>query len=211
MRQEILLSLGVSSGGGAVCCAKARVTCEMFLSVAMATAEGASIPKVAEGLGISDQTLRNWIKQKTTGTPLAPTNGKVDDESMKLLGLETENRRLKKEVLQLKKWQAHLTSGVLGKVVLSGADCWHWLSKQIRGTPMKAQHFARNILAAAVLSALGAHAAVAADFSEGVYENRVEQQEFENFTVKNADGADLDNSAGVFIRNMGTDISNFNK
>ena len=35
---------------------------------------------------------------------------------------------------------------------------------------MKAQHFARNILAAAVLSALGAHAAVAADFSEGVYE-----------------------------------------
>ena len=103
MRQEILLSLGVSSGGGAVCCAKARVTCEMFLSVVMATAEGASIPKVAEGLGISDQTLRNWIKQKTTGTPLAPTNGKVDDESMKLLGLETENRRLKKEVLQLKK------------------------------------------------------------------------------------------------------------
>lgn len=53
---------------------------------------------------------------------------------------------------------------------------------------MKAQHFARNILAAAVLSALGAHAAVAADFSEGVYENRGEQQEFENFTVKNADG-----------------------
>ena len=70
---------------------------------------------------------------------------------------------------------------------------------------MKAQHFARNIFAAAVLSASGAHAAVAADFSEGVYENRGEQQEFENFTVKNADGADLDNSAGVFIRNMGTD------
>lgn len=70
---------------------------------------------------------------------------------------------------------------------------------------MKAQHFARNILAAAVLSALGAHAAVAADFSEGVYENRGEQQEFENFTVKNADGADLDNSAGVFIRNKGKD------
>lgn len=92
--------------GGAVCCAKARVTCEMFLSVAMATAEGASIPKVAEELGISDQTLRNWIKQKTTGTPLAPTNGKVDDESMKFLGLETENRRLKKEMLQLKKWEA---------------------------------------------------------------------------------------------------------
>ena len=183
----------------------------MFLSVAMATAEGASIPKVAEGLGISDQTLRNWIKQKTTGTPLAPTIGKVDDESMKFLGLETEHRRLKKEMLQLKKWQAYLTSGVLGKVVLSGADCRHWLSKQIRGTPMKAQHFARNILADAVLSALGAHAAVAADFSEGVYENRGEQQEFENFTVKNADGADLDNSAGVFIRNMGTDISNFNK
>lgn len=80
-------------------------------AVAMATAEGASIPKVAEELGISDQTLRNWIKQKTTGTPLAPTNGKVDDESMKLLALEAENRRLKKEVLLLKKWQAYLTNG----------------------------------------------------------------------------------------------------
>lgn len=68
---------------------------------------------------------------------------------------------------------------------------------------MKAQHFARNILAAAVLSALGAHAAVAADFSEGVYENRGEQQEFENFTVKNTDGAELDNRAGVLIQKMG--------
>ena len=76
---------------------------------------------------------------------------------------------------------------------------------------MKAQHFARNILAAAVLSALGAHAAVAADFSEGVYENHGEQDVYDNFIVKNTDGADLDNSAGVFIRNMGTDISNFNK
>lgn len=68
---------------------------------------------------------------------------------------------------------------------------------------MKAQHFARNILAAAVLSALGAHAAVAADFSEGVYENRGKQQEFENFTVKNTDGAELDNRAGVLIQKMG--------
>lgn len=41
---------------------------------------------------------------------------------------------------------------------------------------MKAQHFARNILAAAVLSALGAHAAVAADFSEGVYEKTTESR-----------------------------------
>lgn len=46
---------------------------------------------------------------------------------------------------------------------------------------MKAQHFARNILAAAVLSALGAHAAVAADFSEGVYENHGEQDVYDNF------------------------------
>ena len=61
-------------------------------------------------------------------------------------------------------------SRILGTVVLSGANCRHRLSKRILEVPMKAQHFARNILAAAVLSALGAHAAVAADFSEGVYE-----------------------------------------
>ena len=53
---------------------------------------------------------------------------------------------------------------------------------------MKAQHFARNILAAAVLSALGAHAAVAADFSEGVYENHGEQDVYDNFIVKNTAG-----------------------
>ena len=50
---------------------------------------------------------------------------------------------------------------------------------------MKAQHFARNILAAAVLSALGAHAAVAADFSEGVYENHGEQDVYDNFIRPN--------------------------
>ena len=94
-------------------------------------------------------------------------------------------------------------SRILGTVVLSGANCRHRLSKRILEVPMKAQHFARNILAAAVLSALGAHAAVAADFSEGVYENRGEQQEFENFTVKNTDGAELDNRAGVLIQKMG--------
>lgn len=68
---------------------------------------------------------------------------------------------------------------------------------------MKAQHFARNILAAAVLSALGAHAAVAADFSEGVYENHREQDVYDNFIVKNTDGAELDNSAGVLIQKRG--------
>ena len=71
---------------------------------------------------------------------------------------------------------------------------------------MKAQHFARNILAAAVLSALGAHAAVAADFSEGVYENHGEQDVYDNFIVKNTDGAELDNSAGVLIQKRGGGI-----
>lgn len=71
---------------------------------------------------------------------------------------------------------------------------------------MKAQHFARNILAAAVLSALGAHAAVAADFSEGVYENHGEQDVYDNFIVKNTDGAELDNSAGVLIQKMGGNV-----
>ena len=71
---------------------------------------------------------------------------------------------------------------------------------------MKAQHFARNILAAAVLSALGAHAAVAADFSEGVYENHGEQDVYDNFIVKNTDGAELDNSTGVLIQKRGGNV-----
>lgn len=68
---------------------------------------------------------------------------------------------------------------------------------------MKAQHFARNILAAAVLSALAAHAAVAADFSNDFYENHGEQHVYDNFTVKNADGADLQSSAGVLVQKLG--------
>ena len=40
-------------------------------------------------------------------------------------------------------------------------------------------------------------------FPKGFYENRGEQQEFENFTVKNTDGAELDNRAGVLIQKMG--------
>ena len=68
---------------------------------------------------------------------------------------------------------------------------------------MKAQHFARNILAAAVLSALGAHAAVAADFSEGVYENHGEQDVYDNFIVPTPEGAALDHRAGDHTHQRG--------
>lgn len=71
---------------------------------------------------------------------------------------------------------------------------------------MKAQHFARNILAAAVLSTLGGHAAVAADFSNDFYENRGEQDVYDNFIVKSTDASNLQSRAGVLIQKMGENV-----
>lgn len=80
-------------------------------AVAFAMADGASIPQVASDLGISHQTLRNWVKQTSAGEVLAPTNKKVTDTSMTILAQAAEIRRLRKEVALLKKWQAHLNYG----------------------------------------------------------------------------------------------------
>lgn len=82
-------------------------------AVAMATAEGAQVTKVAEALQIHYQTLRNWIKQASEGKSLGPTNHKVDDNTMKVLAQEAEIRRLRKEVALLKKWQTYLMNGKL--------------------------------------------------------------------------------------------------
>lgn len=70
-----------------------------------------SIAEAANNLGISAQTLRNWIKMRQAGGELASTNSKVDEREMELLTLQAENRRLRKEVLLLKKFQAYLTTG----------------------------------------------------------------------------------------------------
>ena len=70
-----------------------------------------SIAEAANNLGISAQTLRNWIKMRQAGGELASTNSKVDEREMELLTLQAENRRLRKEGLLLKKFQAYLTTG----------------------------------------------------------------------------------------------------
>ena len=67
---------------------------------------------------------------------------------------------------------------------------------------MQSQNFARNILAAAVLSAMGAHVAVADDYSAESYENRGNQDEYDIFSVKNTNASELQNQAGVFIRDL---------
>lgn len=70
-----------------------------------------TIADAAKSLDISAQTLRNWIKKRQAGGELASTNAKVDEHAMELLTLKAENRRLRKEVLLLKKFQAYLTTG----------------------------------------------------------------------------------------------------
>ena len=75
--------------------------------------DGHSVSKVCKELGLSDQTLRNWIKAATEGK-LSGAGGKVvTPEEMELSRLRAENLRLKRENEILKKATAYFARDVL--------------------------------------------------------------------------------------------------
>ena len=60
--------------------------------------DGQSVSKVRKELGLSDQTLRNWVKAAAEGK-LCGAGGKVvTPEEMELSRLRAENLRLKREL-----------------------------------------------------------------------------------------------------------------
>jgi transposase len=74
---------------------------------------GQSVSKVCKELGLSDQTLRNWVKAATDGK-LSGAGGKVvTPEEMELSRLRAENLRLKRENEILKKATAYFARDVL--------------------------------------------------------------------------------------------------
>jgi transposase len=76
-------------------------------------ADGQSIPGAARELGISEQTLRNWVKAAATG-PLAGAGAKtVKPEEMELSRLRAELVRLKRENEILKKAAAYFAQEML--------------------------------------------------------------------------------------------------
>ena len=56
---------------------------------------GESIPKLAKDLGVSDQTLRNWVAQDDVDA--GRKSGLTSDERARLRELERENRKLREE------------------------------------------------------------------------------------------------------------------
>jgi transposase len=74
---------------------------------------GQGIGKVCKELGLSDQTVRNWIKAAAEGK-LSGAGGKiVTAEEMELSRLRAENLRLKRELEILKKATAYFARDVL--------------------------------------------------------------------------------------------------
>ncbi len=73
--------------------------------------EGQSIGAVAKELGLSDQTVRNWVKAADAGKLNSGAKA-VTPEQMELSRLRAENIRLKRENEILKKATAYFARDV---------------------------------------------------------------------------------------------------
>ncbi|MFZ6733562.1 transposase [Undibacterium sp. Ji42W] len=76
-------------------------------------AEGDSIPATAKALGLSDQTLHNWVKEAASGKLNGVGSRVVTAEEMELSQLRTEVARLKREHDIIKKAAAYFAKDVL--------------------------------------------------------------------------------------------------
>jgi transposase len=75
--------------------------------------DGQSVGRVCRELGLSDQTLRNWVKAAAEGK-LAGAGGRtVTPEEMELSRLRAENLRLKRELEIIKKAAAYFAKDAL--------------------------------------------------------------------------------------------------
>jgi transposase len=65
-------------------------------AVELVRSSGASIPQIADELGVSPQSLRNWVKQAALDSG-ERRDGLTSDEREELRRLRRENRRLQQE------------------------------------------------------------------------------------------------------------------
>lgn len=75
--------------------------------------DGQAISTVVKELGLSDQTLRNWIKAASAGKLKGAGGKEVTPEEMELSRLRAENARLKRENEIIKKAAAYFAQDVL--------------------------------------------------------------------------------------------------
>ena len=74
---------------------------------------GEAIPATAKELGLSDQTLRNWVKAADAGKLNGASAKVVTAEAMELSRLRAENAKLKRENEIIKKAAAYFAKDVL--------------------------------------------------------------------------------------------------
>jgi len=75
--------------------------------------DGQGVNKVCKELGLSDQTLRNWVKAATEGKPNGAGGKVVTPEEMELSRRRAENLRLTRELEIIKKAAAYFARDVL--------------------------------------------------------------------------------------------------
>ena len=75
--------------------------------------DGQSVSLVSKELGLSDQTLRNWVKASAAGKLGGAGSKQVTPAEMELSRLRSENLRLKRENEILKKATAYFARDVL--------------------------------------------------------------------------------------------------
>ena len=75
--------------------------------------DGQSVGAVCKDLGLSDQTLRNWVKAAAAGRLNGAGAKVVTPEEMELSRLRTGNLRLKRELEIIKKAAAYFAKDAL--------------------------------------------------------------------------------------------------
>ena len=75
--------------------------------------DGQSVGAVCKDLGLSDQTLRNWVKASAAGRLNGAGAKVVTPEEMELSRLRAENLRLKRELEIIKEAAAYFAKDAL--------------------------------------------------------------------------------------------------
>ena len=92
---------------------KQAYTTEFKEQAVAQVASGRSIPTVSHELGMSEQTLRNWVKAAKAGKLDGAGSKAVTPEQMELSRLRAEVMRLKRENEILKKATAYFAKDAL--------------------------------------------------------------------------------------------------
>ena len=89
---------------------RAKYTLEYKLEALRLISAGQSVAVVAATLGISDQTLHNWLKAQREGRLGGPGSKPVSPEQMELARLRAELSRTKMELAIVKKAAAYFAT-----------------------------------------------------------------------------------------------------